>query len=105
MHSRFIVVAPDLLRADSQENMYLEASGLRGQTTVSISIKDFTKSILLYEDTFLMDPEQESHTLRSIRVRRLDDPWPWVSSWVSAAFLMWGGHFFEGVWGSSPRTF
>ncbi|CAL8351522.1 unnamed protein product [Boreogadus saida] len=64
----FIVVAPDLLRADSPENIYLEAGGLRGQPTVSISIRDYTRSILLYDDTFIMDSEQEGHTLRSIQL-------------------------------------
>ncbi|XP_056441797.1 complement C3-like isoform X4 [Gadus chalcogrammus] len=64
----FIVVAPDLLRADSPENIYLEAGGLRGQPTVSISIRDYTRSIVLYDDTFIMDSEQGGHTLRSIQL-------------------------------------
>ncbi|CAL8288544.1 unnamed protein product [Arctogadus glacialis] len=64
----FIVVAPNLLRADSPENIYLEAGGLRGQQKVSISIRDYTRSILFYDDTFIMDSEQEGHTLRSIQL-------------------------------------
>ncbi|CAL8332854.1 unnamed protein product [Lota lota] len=64
----FIVVAPDLLRTDTQENIYLEASGLRSQVSVSISIKDFTRSTQLFEDSFIMDPEQNYHTLRSIQL-------------------------------------
>ena len=65
-------MAPDLLRADSPENIYLEAGNLRGRPTVSISIKDFTRSLLLYSDEFEMDYDQGGHTLRSIQVRRLN---------------------------------
>ncbi|KAK0136528.1 hypothetical protein N1851_027344 [Merluccius polli] len=65
---RFTVVAPDLLRADSQENIYLEASGLPGPVRVSIYIRDFRKSTVLFEDSFTLGPEHSYHMLRGIQV-------------------------------------
>ncbi|CAL8328539.1 unnamed protein product [Merluccius merluccius] len=69
--TRFTVVAPDLLRADSQENIYLEASGLPGPVRVSIYIRDFSKSTVLFEDSFTLGPEHSYHMLRGIQVMGL----------------------------------
>ncbi|CAL8328550.1 unnamed protein product [Merluccius merluccius] len=66
--TRFTVVAPDLLRADSQENIYLEASGLPGPVRVSIYIRDFSKSTVLFEDSFTLGPEHSYHMLRGIQL-------------------------------------
>ncbi|CAL8282405.1 unnamed protein product [Merluccius merluccius] len=64
----FTVVAPDLLRANSQENIYLEASGLPGPVPVSIYIRDFSKSTVLFKDSFTLGPEHSYHMLRGIQL-------------------------------------
>ncbi|KAG7258486.1 hypothetical protein CRUP_009088, partial [Coryphaenoides rupestris] len=65
---RFIVVAPDLLRADSQENIYVEGSSLSAPVSVSISIWDFDKSQeLLRVPAFTLGLEPGNHTLQSIQ--------------------------------------
>ncbi|KAG7258488.1 hypothetical protein CRUP_009090, partial [Coryphaenoides rupestris] len=65
---RFIVVAPDLLRADSQENIYVEGSSLSAPVSVSISIWDFDKSQeLLRVPAFMLGLEPGNHTLQSIQ--------------------------------------
>ncbi|KAM4611258.1 venom factor-like [Polymixia lowei] len=65
---RFTLVAPDLLRADSQENIYLEARGLSSPVTVSIIVQDFSKTILLLQDSVELSQENGYHTLRSIQL-------------------------------------
>uniref|UniRef100_A0A3B3DU03 Complement component c3b, tandem duplicate 1 n=1 Tax=Oryzias melastigma TaxID=30732 RepID=A0A3B3DU03_ORYME len=65
---RFTVVAPDLLRTDSQENIYLEAEGLSNPITVSIEIKDFNKVTMLLIDNAILNQENGFHTLKSIQL-------------------------------------
>ncbi|XP_041641340.1 complement C3-like isoform X2 [Cheilinus undulatus] len=65
---RFTLVAPDLLRTDSQENIYLEADTVASPVTVSISIQDFTKSVMLLQDTATLNQENGYHTLKSIQL-------------------------------------
>lgn len=65
---RFILLAPDLLRADSQENIYLEANGVSKPITVSISIQDFRKSTQLLQDSVTLSEENGFHTLKTIQV-------------------------------------
>uniref|UniRef100_A0A667WKL1 Complement component c3b, tandem duplicate 1 n=1 Tax=Myripristis murdjan TaxID=586833 RepID=A0A667WKL1_9TELE len=57
-----------LLRADSQENIYLEASGLSTSVPVSISILDFSKATLLLQDSATLNPENNFHTLKTIEL-------------------------------------
>ncbi|XP_071384057.1 venom factor-like [Centroberyx affinis] len=65
---RFALLAPDLLRADSQENIYLEASGLSAAINVSISIQDFSRTSQLLQDSVTLGPENSFHTLKTIQL-------------------------------------
>lgn len=65
---RFTLLAPDLLRTDSQENIYLEANGVSTPITVSISIQDFRKSTQLFRDSVTLNEENGFHTLKAIQV-------------------------------------
>lgn len=65
---RFTLLAPDLLRTDSQENIYLQADGLSDPLTVSISIQDFSKTTTLLQDSATLSPENNFHTLKTIQV-------------------------------------
>lgn len=62
------MLAPDLLRTDSQENIYLQADGLSTAITVSISIWDFSKTIMILQDSATLSPENGFHTLKAIQV-------------------------------------
>uniref|UniRef100_UPI003AAB8061 venom factor-like n=1 Tax=Centroberyx gerrardi TaxID=166262 RepID=UPI003AAB8061 len=65
---RFTLLAPDLLRADSQENIYLEASSLSGPINVSISIQDFSRTSQLLQDSVTLGPENSFHALKTIQL-------------------------------------
>ncbi|KAM7010114.1 complement C3-like [Tautogolabrus adspersus] len=65
---RFTLLAPDLLRTDSQENIYMEGDGLSAPVTVSISIKDFIKSTMLLQDSAILNQENGYHVLKSIQL-------------------------------------
>uniref|UniRef100_A0A8D3BHY9 Complement component c3b, tandem duplicate 2 n=1 Tax=Scophthalmus maximus TaxID=52904 RepID=A0A8D3BHY9_SCOMX len=65
---RFTMVAPDLLRTDSQENIYLQADGVTGAVTVSISVQDFTKTATLLQDSATLDPGNGFHTLKALQL-------------------------------------
>ncbi|XP_038568674.1 A.superbus venom factor 1-like [Micropterus salmoides] len=65
---RFTLLAPDLLRTDSQENIYLQADGLSNPITVSISIQDFSKTATLLQDSVTLNVENGYYILKSIQV-------------------------------------
>ncbi|XP_056135701.1 complement component c3b, tandem duplicate 2 [Lampris incognitus] len=65
---RFTVVAPDLLRADSQENIYVEAVGLTSPVRVSITIQDFSKTSELLSDSLTLSQGNEYQALKSIQL-------------------------------------
>ncbi|RVE75945.1 hypothetical protein OJAV_G00003930 [Oryzias javanicus] len=65
---RFTVIAPDLLRTDSQENIYLEAVGLSNAITVSIEIKDFNKVTMFLSENAILNQENGFHTIKSIQL-------------------------------------
>ncbi|XP_071384060.1 complement C3-like [Centroberyx affinis] len=62
---RFTLLAPDLLRADSQENIYLEA---QSSVTVSISVQDITRTFQLLQDSIWLGPENDFHALKTIQL-------------------------------------
>ncbi|XP_070684604.1 venom factor-like [Pempheris klunzingeri] len=65
---RFTLLAPDLLRTDSQENIYLQADGVSNPITVSISILDFSKTVMLLQDSATLNVGNRYHTLKSIEL-------------------------------------
>ncbi|XP_065808700.1 complement C3 [Labrus bergylta] len=65
---RFTLLAPDLLRADSEENIYMVGDGLSDPVTVSISIQDFSKTTMLLQDSAILNQENGYHTLKSIQL-------------------------------------
>ncbi|XP_069023890.1 complement C3-like [Embiotoca jacksoni] len=65
---RFTLLAPDLLRTDSQENIYLQADGQSNPVTVSITIQDFSKSITLLEDSVTLNVENKFNAIKTIQL-------------------------------------
>uniref|UniRef100_A0A3B4ZLY2 Complement C3-like n=1 Tax=Stegastes partitus TaxID=144197 RepID=A0A3B4ZLY2_9TELE len=65
---RFTLLAPDLLRTDSEENIYLQADGLSNPVTVSISIQDFSKNAMLLRDTVTLNLENKFSALKTIQL-------------------------------------
>ncbi|XP_040003011.1 complement C3-like isoform X3 [Xiphias gladius] len=65
---RFTVLAPDLLRTDSQENIYLQADGLTNPIAVSISVRDFSKTKTLLQDSVTLNSENGFHALKAIQL-------------------------------------
>lgn len=61
-------MAPDLLRADSPENIYLEASGVSSPITVAITIQDFARNTMLLQDSVTLSEENGFHALKTIQV-------------------------------------
>ncbi|XP_068615919.1 complement C3-like, partial [Brachionichthys hirsutus] len=66
--SRFVMLAPDLLRTDSQENIYLQADGLSRPITVSISIQDFRAPTVLLQDSVTLSPANGFQTMKTIQL-------------------------------------
>lgn len=60
-------MAPDLLRADSLENIYLQADVVSGPVTVLISIQDFGKTTMLFQDSLVLNQENGFQALKSIQ--------------------------------------
>ncbi|XP_054896874.1 ophiophagus venom factor-like [Poeciliopsis prolifica] len=65
---RFTLVAPDILRTDTEENIYLQADNLATPLIASIVIQDFTKSIMLLQETAKLDQENGFHVIKSIEL-------------------------------------
>ncbi|KAJ8283257.1 hypothetical protein COCON_G00021070 [Conger conger] len=66
---RFVLVAPNLLRTDSEENVFLEAHGVSESLTVTITVHDYPlKTRQLLQDTVLLDKQNNHHALKAIKV-------------------------------------
>ncbi|XP_051801045.1 complement C3-like [Acanthochromis polyacanthus] len=65
---RFTLLAPDLLRTDSQENIYLQADGLSTPVTVSVSIWDFSKTVLLLLESVTLNLENNFQALKTFQL-------------------------------------
>ncbi|XP_068460339.1 complement C3-like [Clinocottus analis] len=65
---RFTLLAPDLLRTDSPENIYLRADGVSGPVTASISIQDFSKTTTLLQDSVTLTLDGGFHALKAIQL-------------------------------------
>ncbi|XP_029284184.1 venom factor-like [Cottoperca gobio] len=65
---RFTLLAPDLLRTDSQENIYLQADGLSTAVTASISIVDFSRTTSLLRDSVTLNPDNGFYALKTIQL-------------------------------------
>ncbi|KAF1394639.1 hypothetical protein PFLUV_G00003160 [Perca fluviatilis] len=65
---RFTLLAPDLLRTDSHENIYLQAYDVSNPVVVSISILDFSKTTTLLQDSVTLSVENGFHALKSIQL-------------------------------------
>lgn len=66
---RFTLLAPDLLRTDSPENIYLQYEGsLSSPVTVLISIQDFSKATTLLQDSVRLEPGNGYNALKTIQV-------------------------------------
>lgn len=70
---RFTLLAPALLRTDSQENIYLQADDLSIPITASIVIQDFDKSVFLLQDSVDLNLENRYQALKTIQVRHTKD--------------------------------
>ncbi|XP_053275525.1 complement C3 [Pleuronectes platessa] len=66
--ARFTLLAPDLLRTDSQENIYLQADGQSSPVSVSISIQDFSKTSTLLQDSVTLDLDNGFQALKTIQL-------------------------------------
>ncbi|KAM9363777.1 venom factor-like [Symphorus nematophorus] len=64
---RFTLLAPNLLRTDSEENIYLQADSLSNPVTVSISVQDIARRQLLQVSATL-NPENGFHTLVTLQI-------------------------------------
>ncbi|KAJ8001694.1 hypothetical protein DPEC_G00172110 [Dallia pectoralis] len=65
---RFFLLAPNLLRAGSEESIYLEAHGLTGPVIVTIKITNYpSNSLDLLQETVTLGPENSYHTLKTIK--------------------------------------
>lgn len=65
---RFTLLTPDLLRADAEENIYVQAYGLASAVTVSILIRDFSKTTMILQDSVKLGPDNSFQALKSILV-------------------------------------
>uniref|UniRef100_A0A671TD78 Complement component c3b, tandem duplicate 1 n=1 Tax=Sparus aurata TaxID=8175 RepID=A0A671TD78_SPAAU len=65
---RFTLLAPDLLRTDSQENIYLQADGVSTPVAASITIQDFSKSTVLLQDSVTLNLENGFQALKAIQL-------------------------------------
>lgn len=66
---RFTLLTPALLRADSQENIYLQADDLSTPITASIAIQDFDETVFLLQDSVELNQGNRYHALKTIQVR------------------------------------
>uniref|UniRef100_A0A3Q1ASV7 Complement component c3b, tandem duplicate 2 n=2 Tax=Amphiprion ocellaris TaxID=80972 RepID=A0A3Q1ASV7_AMPOC len=65
---RFTLLASDLLRTDSQENIYLQADGLSKPVTVSVSIWDISRTALLLLESVTLNLENNFQALKTIQL-------------------------------------
>uniref|UniRef100_A0A8C7MEZ0 Venom factor n=1 Tax=Oncorhynchus kisutch TaxID=8019 RepID=A0A8C7MEZ0_ONCKI len=72
---RFILLAPNILRTDSEESIYLESHGLNSPVTVTITVHNYPeRRYQLLQDTVTLGPANSYHTLKIIKLpsERLD---------------------------------
>lgn len=67
---RFTLLTPALLRADSQENIYLQADDLSVPVTATIVIQDFDETVALLQDSVRLNPGNRHKALKTIEVRK-----------------------------------
>uniref|UniRef100_A0A3B3RN16 Complement component c3b, tandem duplicate 2 n=1 Tax=Paramormyrops kingsleyae TaxID=1676925 RepID=A0A3B3RN16_9TELE len=66
---RFVLLAPNLLRTDSDENIYLEANGVSEPLTVTITVEDFPERIIqLLHDTVHLGKDNDYKALKAIQL-------------------------------------
>ncbi|XP_077379564.1 complement C3-like isoform X2 [Festucalex cinctus] len=65
---RFTLVAPDLLRTDSPENIYLQAEAVASPVHVTIMVTDVTKNIMFFTGTLMLDQANNFHALTSVQI-------------------------------------
>ncbi|XP_075316041.1 A.superbus venom factor 1-like, partial [Odontesthes bonariensis] len=64
----FTLLAPDLLRTDSQENIFLQVDGLFDPITVIITIQDFTKTTALLQESVILNQGNGFNALKTIQL-------------------------------------
>ncbi|XP_055081752.1 complement C3-like [Periophthalmus magnuspinnatus] len=67
-NGQFVVVAPNLIRTDSEENVFLQANEGTGTIGVTIRITDFSTERELTTHYASLNAQNKYHTLASIRV-------------------------------------
>ncbi|XP_023276467.1 complement C3-like [Seriola lalandi dorsalis] len=65
---RFTLLAPDLLRTDTEVNLYLQVDGLTTPITVSILIQEFNKNTFLLQDSVILNEGNGFNTLKAIKL-------------------------------------
>ncbi|XP_024914124.1 complement C3-like [Cynoglossus semilaevis] len=65
---RYTVFAPDLLRTDSEENIFLQVDGQSSLLSVTITILDFTKTILLLLESVTLNQENDFQAKTTIQL-------------------------------------
>ncbi|XP_030585665.1 complement C3-like [Archocentrus centrarchus] len=65
---RFILLAPDLLRTDSQENIYLQADRVSDPITVSILIQDSTEATTFLQESVTLNQANGFNILHPIQL-------------------------------------
>ncbi|KAK7882750.1 hypothetical protein WMY93_028924 [Mugilogobius chulae] len=66
---QFLIVSPNVMRADSQENVFLQANGVSGMTIkVTIRFKDYNTDDSLIEQYTSLTEANKYHTLASVRL-------------------------------------
>ncbi|KAL1005734.1 hypothetical protein UPYG_G00063300 [Umbra pygmaea] len=66
---RFILLAPNPLRAESEESIYLEAHGLTSPVTVTIKVSEYpSRNYQLLLETVTLGPDKNYHTLKNIKL-------------------------------------
>uniref|UniRef100_G3N4I6 Anaphylatoxin-like domain-containing protein n=1 Tax=Gasterosteus aculeatus aculeatus TaxID=481459 RepID=G3N4I6_GASAC len=65
---RFTLLAPDLLRTDSQENIYLQANGVSTPVSVTITVMDFRSRAMLLLDSITLNVDNGFHALKAIQL-------------------------------------
>lgn len=68
LSSRFVLLAPDVLRTDSDENIYLQADSVSDPIAVSIVIQNFNEAVTLLQDSVTLNQANGFSTLKPIQV-------------------------------------
>uniref|UniRef100_A0A674ENK2 Macroglobulin domain-containing protein n=1 Tax=Salmo trutta TaxID=8032 RepID=A0A674ENK2_SALTR len=65
----FILLAPNILRTDSEESIYLESHGLDSPVTITITVHNYPeRRYRLLQDTVTLGPANSYHTLKIIKL-------------------------------------